>query len=180
MTNENVTESIERLRELAPKLNQATDEANRIVGLVERFLNEECSIGVPCEIEARVTDLRKVDRKAEALVETMYLVYARVQGKYHLAVNTVVERALGDSGQPREPVSANTKVWLSCSREEKLATFPKLPALMDRIACEAAEMAERTANAAQSVHEMQTSLDNGNRKQKIPGRTGRRRPALRK
>ena len=174
---EKVLDSIERIREVAGQLNQFTDEANRVVATVEKVLNEECSIGVSCEVEANVTEHGGGDGNAEGLVETTYLAYTRVHGKFHLAVNTVVERKHAGPEQHREPVSADIKVWSSCSREEKLAALPKLPVLLDEIADRAAEMAEKTAGAAESLHEILTVLNNGNREQKPPARTGRRRLA---
>lgn len=169
---ENAFDSIDRIRELACQLNQVTDEANRAVAAVERLLSEECSIGVSCEVEANVTEHGEVDGDSEALVETTYLAYTRIHGKFRLAVNTVVERNHGDPGQHRELVSTDTKVWSSCTREEKLATFPKLPALLDEMADKAAEMAEKTASVSLPIREMLNLLDNKNRGQKLPARAG--------
>ena len=39
-----------RLREIAPRVNAATDQASKLVALVEKFLVEELRIGVSAEV----------------------------------------------------------------------------------------------------------------------------------
>ena len=51
MTDE-LKKRMARLRELAPKLNSATDQASRLVTMVEIFLVEELHIGISAESSA--------------------------------------------------------------------------------------------------------------------------------
>ena len=39
-----------RLREIAPRLNVATDQASKLVAMVEKFLVDELHIGVSAEV----------------------------------------------------------------------------------------------------------------------------------
>ena len=48
MTDE-LKKRMARLRELAPRLNSATDQASRLVAMVEKFLVEELHIGISAE-----------------------------------------------------------------------------------------------------------------------------------
>ena len=57
-------DAIASLRELSPQLNEATDEAAAVVSDVEKFLNEECSIGLPVRVEIASEDM-KLDENDE-------------------------------------------------------------------------------------------------------------------
>src|SRR5690348_14311722 len=46
-------QAVNKLRALAPQLNSAVDEANRVVSVVERFLAHECQLGVKAVILLR-------------------------------------------------------------------------------------------------------------------------------
>ena len=71
--------SVERIRELSPQLNAATDDANRVVAAVEQFLNEDCKVGIPAGVVA-------VYAAEDSQDAAMTLGYWRVQGKYRIAV----------------------------------------------------------------------------------------------
>lgn len=68
--------AIATIRELAPQLNDATDNANRVVAEVEAFLADECSLGLPVRI---------------AINDIEWLAYCRVDGKFRIAVATGAE-----------------------------------------------------------------------------------------
>jgi hypothetical protein len=76
------------LREIAPKLNDATSSANDAVEQVEKFLNEECSIGLPCWILAD-----KIESDEGPTVRHLWLGYDRIDGKFRIAVEELVVHA---------------------------------------------------------------------------------------
>src|SRR5687768_10043052 len=71
--------AIAKLRQLSPKLNHVTDEANQVVSMVERFLNEECRIGIPCAVMAWAGDEND---------DTGFLAYDRHGGRFRIVVQT--------------------------------------------------------------------------------------------
>src|ERR1700728_1843408 len=76
---EKLTNSLVSLRTLSSRLNKATDEANEVVQAVEKFLNDECSIGIPLSITTHEDD----DLDAE-----IALGYARCNGRFRIVVIT--------------------------------------------------------------------------------------------
>ena len=62
---------IETIRRFAPEANSQSDQMNRIIRLVEEFLKEECSIGLPVF-------------EASSLATLSYI---RIDGNFHICVD---------------------------------------------------------------------------------------------
>ena len=136
-------DAIRRIRDLTPELNAVTDKANAIVARVEKFLNDECSVGIPAYV--RVGPSSESDDGAIE-VQT-WLAYARVDGKFRIAVQTTV------NGEPEE-----NKPWPACQREVKLEVLDYLPKLLTKIADEVSEVIAKTDNTAGVVEEILESM----------------------
>src|SRR5258706_3488731 len=122
-----LNKSIEHLRTLSPKLNKATDLANAAVAVVEKFLNDECSLGIPARKTAWVNE-------GESSLD---LAYERVNGKFRIAIIEEewipIEGQLPHFGECRHP---EQRPWAESSRGDKLRTFAALPTLLDAIVTE--------------------------------------------
>jgi hypothetical protein len=116
MSTKKLRDAIEALRAVSPRLNSITDLANETVRDVERFLNEECSIGIPASL--------KIDEDVERGIVT-FLEYRRVGPRFRIAV--VVIREDGEEELFAKP-------WADCARDEKLKSFNFLPELLAAIA----------------------------------------------
>ncbi len=134
--------AVRALREVSPKLNEATNAANDVVEQVEKFLNDECSIGLPCWILAE-----KVAPEDGPTGQHLWLGYDRINGKFRIAVEQLVEH--GDRQESLGP-----QPWASCPRDVKLTTLHKLPKLLDTIAEEAHKMAEKNDATVEAVQEI--------------------------
>ena len=110
--------SMGRIRELAPQINAATDEANATVMRVEKFLNDECSVGLPESVVVGKRD------------SGMSLIYERIDGKYRIGL--------------RLATTCNVSViaWPSCERRHKAWAIVYLPVLLQKIAKHMGETVE--------------------------------------
>jgi hypothetical protein len=120
------------LRNLSTRLNTITDRANESVREVEKFLNEECSIGIKAHIKIR--DI--ADGVPEANLE-----YRRVGSRYRIAVVEINEQ-----GQ-----DTKVKPWTDCSRNDKLSSFEFLPELLANIASSVEESLQEAETTARKV-----------------------------
>ena len=148
-------QSIDRLRTLSPKLNKATDEANRVVAMVETFLNDECSIGLASDVVVSQTDVRldADDDTGSFATEYISLSYERVDGTFRIAVK--VERdheGVDDNNVRRNELEiVSVTPWASCPRATKLDTFPKLAELLNAICKNTEQAIEQTAETSKAV-----------------------------
>jgi hypothetical protein len=123
--------SFQKLRELAPTLNKAADEAAKIVQDVENLLTKELSLGI--EAEVRVNTINLSPHK------TIYkkLAHCRVNGKFRIAIVQEIRTEFTDeNGQPEyswQPGEGGVVAWAEAPRDAKLETFPLLPKLLQVI-----------------------------------------------
>ena len=129
-----------RLRQIAPRLNAATDQASNLVAMVEKFLVEELHIGVSAEVGYEELPAG-TDDDNHALRICHALAFGRVGGSFRIHV--VRETVDEDDGAPaRTTLSEERMLWPSCTRETKLKAFEKLPELLDKIIEEAERLAQ--------------------------------------
>ena len=143
MTDE-LKKRMAKLREIAPRLNAATDQASKLVAMVEKFLVEELRIGVSAE--ACYEELPAgTDEDNRALTIRHSLAFCRGGASFriHVVKETV---AVADGASARTTLAREQTLWPSCSRETKLKGFEKLPELLDNI-IEEAERLARTSEA---------------------------------
>jgi hypothetical protein len=138
------------LRQVSSQLNQATDDAAKMVAEVETFLNNECSVGVPASVEFAE------DRSVAATPIKRYLSYARVNGKFRIAITSVafvVDEDGDDVQKELEPIA-----WPSAPRDYKLASIAVMPELLKAIVSEAAMKIEKASGAVDAVSEVLSAL----------------------
>jgi hypothetical protein len=156
MTSE-LQKRLRALREIAPRLNNATDEANRIVGMVDNLL-KELRLGISAEshcFDARREQIVDDEDGHVTDQETCrHLAYGRVQGSYGIHILETISQA--PQGGKLEHVDENRIPWSSCDRETRLEAFKELPDLLDLLLKEATNvvgMAERTAEMIKGITE---------------------------
>src|SRR6266566_6292805 len=139
--------SIEQLRTMTPKLNAATDEANKTVAAVEKFLNDECSIGISAYVNAWRGDSG-----------SLRLAFDRIGGKFRIAV--VDQKWIDDPQYPGNGSWQDVEVvaWSESPRAWKLRTFPALPALLEKIASEAEDAIKRIDQTQAAVQEIMGAI----------------------
>ena len=141
-----------RLREIAPRLNAATDQASKLVTQVEKFLVDELHIGVSAQVCYEDAPAG-IDDDDHALSIQHSLAFGRVGG--------ILSRSRGhgnggldDGSSPRTVLSQERVLWPSCGRETKLKAFEKLPELLDKIIEEAERLARTADDTTSKVNAM--------------------------
>src|SRR5947209_7055848 len=111
---DNLRKQISSIRKLSSQFNTLSDELNKTVVSIERFLNVTCSVGIPALVLVSDSPSRR-----------KYLEYRRVSSKFRIAIVEV---------ETEDPWNEAVKPWADCTRDEKLETFKKLPELLAKIA----------------------------------------------
>jgi hypothetical protein len=140
---EQMREHLVRLRELTAQLNEHSDEVNRVAMAVERFLSADCKVGVEGQV---VIDYRYDE---DMLVWQRTLKYSRLQGEFRLHL---VDWDLV-SGDPEGPDQTPT-LWANCSRDDRLAAYEKLPALLEILVENLAARVEKIRVNSQAINEI--------------------------
>jgi hypothetical protein len=143
-------QSIQKLRSLAPELNEAANEAVKIVQEVENLLTKELSLGIKAEVEVSVIQI------SENKCEFTSLAHCRVNDKFRIAV--VVERrieVMDDRGYKdyRWKTISETP-WAECPRDVKLETFQKLPELLEKLVEEAKKAQHNVSETQKTLREI--------------------------
>ena len=155
---DDIRNSLSQLRSLSPKLNKATDEATAVVAAVEKFLHEECSLGISTNVRAWENDELR-----------LYLAYERVGGKFRIAIiedqpayeideDENRRRTIDDAGDPAWRTVA-TKAWAEAARVDKLRTFSELPTLLKMLASETASSIEQMEKTCETVQQVIGALE---------------------
>ena len=152
MTDE-LKQRMSRLRELAPQLNSATDQASRLVRMVEIFLVEELHIGISAESSAFNSWSPGEDENGRARLVRQTLAFGRVGAAYRIHVLDEMIVA-DDDGCRHHSVSKQATPWPSCGRETKLRAVEMLPELIDRIIRETERLAETAGETASRIEAM--------------------------
>jgi hypothetical protein len=141
-----------RLREIAPRLNAATDQASKLVAQVEKFLVEELRIGVSAEVSYEELPAG-TDDDNRVLSIRHSLAFGRGSGSFriHVLRETI---AVDDGASTRTTLAQERVLWPSCPRETKLKAFEKLPQLLDKIIEEAEQLAQASETTRTKVKEM--------------------------
>jgi hypothetical protein len=152
MTDE-LKKRMARLRELAPRLNGATDQASRLVAMVEKFLVDELRIGISAESAEFAS--WSTGKDEDGTVRTVYqsLAFGRVGAAYriHVMDETVL---VDEDGRRHELIARQATPWPSCGRETKLRAVDKLPELLDKIIAETERLAETAGETASKIGAM--------------------------
>jgi hypothetical protein len=152
MTDE-LRKRLARLREIAPRLNSATDQSSQLVAMVENLLVDELHIGISAESAEFNSWPAGQDEEGKSLAVRQTLAFGRVGTTYRIHV--VDETGLvDDDGSWRELVSRNQTPWPSCNRETKLRAIERLPELLDSIISAAERLAETADETASRIDAM--------------------------
>jgi hypothetical protein len=141
-----------KLREIAPRLNAATDQASKLVALVEKFLVEEIRIGVSAEVcYEELPAGTEDDHHALRIRHSLAFGRSGASFRIHVLRETV---AMDDGASAPTTLAQERILWPSCSRETKLKAFEKLPELLDKIIEEAERLAQASEATRVKVEEM--------------------------
>jgi hypothetical protein len=163
MTDQELSATINALRNIAPKLNEQTDRAAETARAVETFLSDELSIGLPAEVVFREEDLQESSEDDDAptvMHEYHSLAYDRHARSLRLLVR--IERIIEGVddrgfGENRSEIVSETP-WPECARDVKLASFAALPGLLREIEKTATRAIEQTETTATTVAEIMSAL----------------------
>lgn len=131
-------QAISKLRALSPQLNAAVLDADRVVLLVERFLLEECGLGVEAEVPLQYNDKGKV---------ITLLRYANVNGQCRIALTNT-------DGSTHFV----TRPWIECDRNERMTSFSALPKLLMAITKTVEQQIASTNSTASTVGQIMSAL----------------------
>ncbi len=153
--------SVESIRKLAPTINDATDKAAKTVARVERFLNDECSLGLAAKYPV-YSEALSGDRQRRR-----YLCYDRVDGKFRIAIEDVLIENVSVEEEDDGPntrdnarhVRESITAWGSCPRGERLEAFATLGWLLEHIARRAKQVSADVSGAAELVDSIMEALD---------------------
>ena len=137
MTND-LRQAVNKLRALSPQLNSAVLEADRVVEVVERFLVEECGLGVEAEVPLQYND------KGKAVT---LLRYTPCNGTFRIALTNT-------DGMTHFV----TRPWIECDRNERVTSFAVLPKLLIAIAKAVEQQIASTNNTAATVGQIMSAL----------------------
>ena len=137
MSND-LRQAVNKLRALAPQLNSAVEEAHRVVQMVERFLNQECQLGVEAEVPVTYNDQGKA---------SVLLRYGPIEGAYRITMTNT-------DGESR----FITRPWVNCDRGEKLTSFPALPKLLMAVAKAVETQILSTSTTVATVSQIMSAL----------------------
>ena len=132
-------QAVSKLRTLAPKLNSAVEQAQRVVLQVEHFLAHECQLAVQVDVPVTYND--------KGIAITL-LRYGRINGKYHIGLT----QTDGDS-------RFVSRAWVECDRNEKLASFPALPRLVLAVTKAVESQISATNATTNTITSLMSALD---------------------
>jgi hypothetical protein len=131
-------QAVNNLRALAPQLNNAVEEANRVVAVVERFLAQECQLGVEADVPVSYNEKGKA---------VLLMRYGAFEGGFRI----VLTHSDGDSRFVTCP-------WAQCNRSEKLKSFPALPKLLMAVAKAVEAQIDSTSVTVTTVTQIMSAL----------------------
>jgi hypothetical protein len=133
-----ITQELYRLGQSARRLNDGSDQLNRLIAQIDRLLGQ-LSVGIDYVHSRPIGEHVTIDREGKRIIELAYLGYFRVQRSYHLAVKTVkvLESKLALATEsPGEVVPL-----LQASRRLRYAAVDLMPELVAGLAQQAEDMA---------------------------------------
>jgi hypothetical protein len=130
--------AVAKLRALSPKLNNAVDQAQRVVLQIEHFLAHECQVAIQAEVPVAYNDKG---------VAVTLLRYGRVDGKFRIALTST-------DGDCRFV----SRAWTECDRSEKLSSFTFLPKLVLAVTKAVEDQINATTKTSKTVSTLMGAL----------------------
>jgi hypothetical protein len=151
--SDELKERLTKLREIAPRLNSATDQTSQMVASVEKFLVEELHLGISAESSEFNSWYAGRDDEGNSRTVRQTLAFGRVGSGYRIhVVDSMGFR--DDHGRWQELATRQQTPWPSCGREVKLRAIAKLPELLETIVREAERLAETAGTTAAKIGDM--------------------------
>lgn len=143
---ERLRDQIAHLKAITPQLHAVTDDAERLVQLIEKFLGEECKLGLTAHVSF---DQHEWPDGTESCSR---LAYGRIDAQYRLMIYTA------DIDQSGEENHSNRTAWVNCTREVKLDTIQHIRGLLDAIAQRISSTIKRTQESTVMLRELLQGL----------------------
>ena len=106
-----ITQELYRLGQSARRLNDGSDQLNRMIAAIDRLLGR-LMIGLDYVHPRPLSEYVTIDHEGKRIIELSYLGYLKVQRRYHLAIKTIkVVESRAQRRPPRPPAS-----WCRCCR----------------------------------------------------------------
>lgn len=147
--SERLSDQIAQLRAITPRLHAVTDEAARIVRIVETFLGEECKLGL-----AAHCDFDEVDDQRGAPIACKRLEYGRIDGQFRLIIAEIDI----DVEAYEERTYLSRTAWVNCTREMKLRSIEYIPNLLAAINQKVKSTIKQTEEATVKVNALLQDL----------------------
>jgi hypothetical protein len=145
---ERLRDQIAQLRAITPRLHAVTDEAARIVQIVETFLGDECKLGLSAHV-----DFDHFHDQSGAPIFCRRLGYGRIDGQFRLIVSEI------DIDSHEEEVTCTSRTaWVNCTREMKLRTIEFIPDLFAAIGEKVQSTIRQTEDAVVKVNALLQDL----------------------
>ena len=148
--------SLDELRTLSPQLNKATDDANRVVQLVEKFLNDECRIGLRSYVTIW-TD--KPDHEQYLGIDDfagLLLGYDRCgSAGFRIVIQRNEDK---EESEGNKYIAKDIRPWAESARGDKLKSFPGIPQLLKKIVAEAEQAIASASKTSKAIDEMMAAL----------------------
>ena len=153
MTDELKKRMAQAARNLRRGSTAPTDQASRLVAMVEKFLVEELHIGISAESTEFNSWSAGKDEDGNERMTCQALAFGRVGAGYriHVAEETVI---VDDDGRRRQLIGKQATPWPSCGRETKMRAIEKLPELLDKMIHETERLAETAGDTASKIGAM--------------------------
>lgn len=144
----NSRESIQRLREMAPKLNERADHINHLIVTLQNLLLDEWKVTVNCFGEPYKT-VRDFHPETKEPVTTEHrLAYGRCEKKFQFYV------LFQTFDFDKELLVQKSTPWIECKRETKLDSFSSTPALIAQIVTEVENLSKLAEGTVATVEEL--------------------------
>ena len=134
---------MEQLRMVSRQLNEATDDASKLIVQVEKFLNQECSLGIAAGVVLSEGPLDK------GLWKRVELKYGRLDRLFGLSICT--KTMAGDDGVV---IDRDVVPLAQAPRIEKLLAVAQLPALLVKLSQKATEIASKAKDSSQNIGQL--------------------------
>jgi hypothetical protein len=152
-----ITDELQRLGRSAKRLNQGSDELNRLIERIDRALGA-LNIGLDFVLRRPIDEVTGFDHNGKRVIELSYVAYQKVSRDYHLVVRTVkvMESKLAAATEAPGTVT----LLLTAPRRLRYAAVDVLPELVHGLSDAVEEMLEamdrRQRTAAGLVDNLET------------------------
>jgi hypothetical protein len=128
---ESTKNTMNALREIAPKLNSIVDNLNSVVTGIEEFL---ASINLGISVQGSYFKVHRIGPDVNGCYTNTRssLCYGRINGQFRIHVVEVTEKATSLSG-PWVAISHERTLWSNCTREDKILSANELVELLGNV-----------------------------------------------